>query len=50
MPKINYVNQIDVTVEKFLRACSPEELYEIDLLLDKPEYQDKLKPFRIQKT
>ena len=42
MPKINLFNQIDITVEKFLNACSATELIEIDMLLNKQVYQNKM--------
>lgn len=44
MPFIHYVNQIDVTPERFLRECSVEELIEVQLLLDGAEYQNKMYP------
>jgi hypothetical protein len=44
MPFIHYVNQIDVTPERFLKACSVSELLELQLLLDRPEYADKMYP------
>ncbi len=44
MPKITQVNQIDITPEKFLNACSPEELIEVELLLSSPHYQNKMPP------
>ena len=43
MPKIQKVFTLDVSPEKFLNACSREELIELDLLLSKPIYQDKMK-------
>lgn len=33
MPRINQINTIDITPEKFLNACSAIELHELDLLL-----------------
>lgn len=35
MPQINFSNNIDITPEKFLRACSDTELQEVKLLLHK---------------
>lgn len=35
MPKVDKIFTIDISPENFLRACSPEELQEVDLLLDK---------------
>lgn len=53
MPTITQTNTIDITVEKFLQACSKTELHEIDLLLssylkEKPtaaKYQTTLELF-----
>lgn len=42
MPKINQLNVIDVTPEKFLRECSPEELRETELLLQSPHNQIRM--------
>ena len=42
MPKITQHNQIDITPEKFLNACTPEELIEVDLLLSSAYYQNKI--------
>lgn len=33
MPTIQQINTIDITPEKFLRACDGLELYELDLLI-----------------
>lgn len=44
MPKINQLNTIDITPEKFLNACSPEELYELQLLLSSAKYQEQIVP------
>jgi hypothetical protein len=44
MPKITQINQIDISPEKFLNACSPEELIEVELLLYSPRFQDKIPP------
>ena len=42
MPKIYKTTMLEVTPEQFLRACDRDELQELDLLLGKPEYQDKM--------
>lgn len=42
MPKIQKIFELDVTPEKFLNACSPEELMELELLLSKKEFQQKI--------
>lgn len=39
MPNIQRIYHIEVTPEKFLAACSPEELMEVELLLSSPRYQ-----------
>ena len=44
MPKITQINEVLITPERFLNACSPEELQEIELLIQKPHYQDKMDP------
>jgi len=44
MPQINYVNRIEVSPERFLRECTVEELIELQMLLDRPEYADKMYP------
>jgi hypothetical protein len=43
MPTITQQNFIDITPEKFLEACSPVELMELDLLLGSPRFQARLK-------
>jgi len=43
MPKITKNFQIEITPERFLNACSREELIEIDLLLQKPMYQQTMR-------
>jgi len=42
MPKINQINVIDITPEKFLRECSPTELIELDLLLQSAHIQMRM--------
>lgn len=42
MPRLQKVYTLDITPEQFLNACSPEELHEVDLLLNKAAYQDKI--------
>lgn len=46
MPTINQTNRIDITVEKFLQACSKTELQEIDLLLSGYINQPKKENFK----
>lgn len=43
MPEIKQFNIIEISPEKFLDACSPEELQELHLLLDSPKYWNKIK-------
>lgn len=45
MPQVNQNTSIYITVEKFLDACTPLELQELDLLLYSKRYQDKIKGF-----
>jgi hypothetical protein len=42
MPRIQSVNTIDITPEKFLNACGSSELNEVALLLSSPRYQAKM--------
>jgi len=42
MSQINKLFHIEVTPEKFLEACSPEELIEVDLLLNQHRFQEKM--------
>ena len=42
MPKINQVNVIDITPEKFIEACRPTELKEVELLIGSNRYQQQM--------
>lgn len=42
MPKIKEYHEIDISLEKFLRACSDTELYEITLLLARRDYAERI--------
>lgn len=42
MPTIYGAYQIDISPDKYLDKCSPEELMEIDLLLSTSKYQDRM--------
>ena len=42
MPQIQKVFHLDVTPERFLDACSVEELIEVQLLLSSPRYQHQI--------
>ena len=39
MPKIQKVFKLEVTPEKFLDACSAEELIEVEMLIQTRRYQ-----------
>ncbi len=43
MPVLDQTFRIDVTPEKFLNACSQEELIELDLLMSSPRIVEKMK-------
>lgn len=43
MPSIQKIFTLEVSVEKFLENCSTTELIELDLLLNNPRFQDKMK-------
>ncbi len=42
MPEISELNIIKISPERFLNACSPAELYDLDMLLGRKVYQDKI--------
>jgi hypothetical protein len=42
MPKVQKVFTLDVNPNTYLRACSTEELVELQLLMSKPEFQNKI--------
>ncbi len=42
MPVINQTNQIDITPEKFLDACSDSELMEVDILIQSNRFVQRL--------
>ena len=44
MPVIKQYHEINVSPNKFLENCSPEELYETMLLLESPRYQNQIIP------
>lgn len=43
MPKIIKQFDLDVTPERFLNACSPQELIEVELLITSPRFVQKMK-------
>ncbi|MDB4919476.1 hypothetical protein [Mucilaginibacter sp.] len=42
MPTIQQQNEIVITPEKFLQACSASELWEIDILIKSPRFRSKM--------
>ncbi len=42
MPKVQKIFNLEVTPDKFLRACSATELREVELLLSSKTYQNKM--------
>ena len=47
MPAITKNFQVDITPERFLDACSDEELKEIDLLIQAERFQNRIKEKQI---
>ena len=47
MPEITKVFQVNITPERFLDACSDAELKEIDLLIQSPRFQNRIKEKQI---
>ncbi len=47
MPSITKIFQVDITPERFLDACSDEELKEIDLLIQTERFQNRIKEKQI---
>lgn len=43
MPRVSYVQMIDISPEKFLEACDSDELQETLLLLNTPRFSNKMK-------
>jgi hypothetical protein len=48
MPKVDKMFSLEITTEQFLQVCSPQELIEIDLLLNSPRFQNKMKAHQRQ--
>lgn len=42
MPTLNKQFELTITPEQFLRACSIQELIEVDLLIQSPRFRDKI--------
>lgn len=47
MPEITKIFQVEITPERFLDACSNDELKEIDLLIQSPRFQNRIKEKQI---
>ena len=47
MPEITKVFQVDITPERFLDACSDNELKEINLLIQSERFQNRIKEKQI---
>ncbi|MGB8706239.1 MAG: hypothetical protein WCD31_14530 [Gillisia sp.] len=48
MPRINKQFTLDVSPERFLDACSADELIEVEILLSSPRYQNAMNLHRNQ--
>lgn len=44
MPRIEKVFTLEVSVERFLNACSPMELKEVEMAILSPRFQNRMKP------
>ena len=42
MPKITQTYDLEINPERFLNACSPAELFDIDRLIQTPRFQNKI--------
>lgn len=47
MPTITKIFEVDITPERFLDACTDLELKEIDLLIQSPRFQNRIKEKQI---
>ena len=47
MPRLTKVFKLEVTLEQFLDACDSDELQEIEILLSKKRYQEKIQRDRL---
>lgn len=47
MPEITKVFQVDITPERFLDACSDNELKEINLLIQSERFQQRIREKQI---
>ena len=48
MPRISYAQMIDISPERFLEACSVDELQETLLLLNGARFMNKMKEAEIE--
>ncbi len=48
MPTINKQFTLEVTPERFLEACSPEELIELEMLLSSNRFQHEIRVHKSQ--
>ena len=46
MPKITKQFELDVTPERFLNACTAQELLEVELLITSPRFVHKMNEFQ----
>lgn len=44
MPKIDKVISIEIRPEQYLNSCSAVELQELEILIQSPRYQNKMRP------
>lgn len=44
MPKMNKAFTLEITVDQFVRECSPIELHELDMLMQSKWVQNRMKP------
>lgn len=42
MPKLEYTQSLDINMERFLNACTPLELADLERLLGQARYQKKI--------
>ncbi len=47
MPEITKIFQVDITPERFLDACSDDELKEINLLIQSERFQQRIREKQI---
>ena len=47
MPSLTKIFQVEITPEQFLDNCSDSELKEIDLIIQSPRFQNRIKEKQI---